>query len=424
MKIPQAMKNLYRMRTLTLAALFTMLSFSITAAEYYVVIGTFAQEANARKFAKRVGTAFKDVTYSFNETRKLYYVHVMKTSRKEEARNWTLYLRKEKGFRDAWVLAFPEVRENSLGVAGPQEHRAPRYVQEGSHSIGDDNALASSSSTDEFVKYDLAQAGNATSANVSWTVNGDISFTSGLKNLKDFTRDELLSTSQRFTFVVENAEGKVLPVEVMLVNYEKVKKIAGFMPGEEVAIRGAKKNQMVTFVCDELGYSMETKMFNIDNPSRGRDIKQKEDGVWEVRFKLKKLQVNEISFMNKTNFYKDAAVLEPSSEQEMNNLVLMMQANPGYKIIVHTHCNPGGPRDIRIPAGKNYFDLEGAVEKSGSDKQLTKKRAEVLRNYLVEHGIQEKRIGVVAWGSRDPLVARTAPDAYINDRVEVELVAE
>ena len=384
------MKNQYRMKVLTLVMLFTMVSLSLTAAEYYVVIGSFAEESNARSFAKRLSSTFKEVTYSFNEARNLYYVHVMKTSRKEEASNWSLYLRNEKGFKDAWVLAFPETRENTFARAVAENRREARYTADAMPVFGESRAIASSSTRDELAAYGAVPVENASTRNISWTVNGDFSFARGISNLQDVKEDHMLASSQRFTFIVETADGKVIPSEVMLVNFEKVKKLASFHPGEEVAIRPAKKNQMVTFVCDELGYSMETRMFNMDHLSRGRDIEKNKNGVWEVRFKLKKLQVNEVSFMNKATFYKDAAVLEPSSEVQMNNLLMMMQANPGYKIIIHTHCNPGPRRNIRVPSAKNYFDIESAEDKAGSDKQLTKKRAELVRNYLVDHGIEKK----------------------------------
>src|SRR5690606_34599406 len=49
---------------------------------------------------------FQEVSYSYNAMRELYYVHVMKTYRKEEAHNWSVYLKKQKGFPDAWVFAY------------------------------------------------------------------------------------------------------------------------------------------------------------------------------------------------------------------------------------------------------------------------------------------------------------------------------
>ena len=80
-----------------------------------------------------------------------------------------------------------------------------------------------------------------------------------------------------------------MPSEVMLVNFEKMKKLASFQPGENVAIKGTKPEQMVTFVCDVLGYHQETRMFNLDHLSRGKDVTKNEQGIWEVRIKLKKL---------------------------------------------------------------------------------------------------------------------------------------
>ena len=414
------MKNQFRTKAVALVILLTMVSLSLTAAEYYVVIGTFARESNARKFANTISSAFTEVTYSFNHARKLYYVHVMKTSRKEDAHNWSLYLRKEKGFRDAWVLAFPEDQHNAQATAGGLKRRTPRFSRQLLPNRPDQRVFASASSTHTIARYEVLPEEDATARNIAWTVNGDISFATGVKNV----RDELLTSSQRFKFIVETPEGKILPSQVMLVNFEEVKKIASFQPGEVVAIRSAKQNQMVTFVCDELGYGIETRMFNMDHLSRARDIEKNEEGVWEVRIKLKKLEVNDISFMNKTSFYKDAAVLEPSSEMQMNELVLMMQTNSGYKIVIHTHCNPGARRNVKLPLDKNYFNLGSAVDDMASDKKLTRVRAEVIRSYLISHGIDKKRIGMVGWGSMDPLVESTASDAHINDRTEIELVAE
>lgn len=461
------MKRIFSVRAVVLATFLTLLSASLMAAEYYVVIGTFADESNAKRFTSSVSRVFKDVSYSFNESSKLYYVHVLKTTRKEEARNWSLYLRNEVGFSDAWVLAYPETEDIILTPEIAETH-IPRYVPEmtattdalhvfasarpsaqtaparptpeiasarPSSAIASRNAsvqipsartsteiASAEASTDQVAKRSPAVSATATTSATAWDVHGDISIMSGIpSNIKD---NPLVAASPVFTFKVETPDGKPLPTEVMLVNFEKVKKIASFHPGEHVAIKAAKKNQMVTFVCDALGYSMETRMFNIDHLSRGRDIVQKKNGMWEVTFKLRKLQVDEVAFMNKTTFYPDAAVLETSSDVEMSSLVAMMQENAGYKIVLHAHCNPAGRREIKLPTGKNYFDLESAESKTGSDKLLTRFRAETIRNFLVDHGIDKKRIGIVGWGSADLLVRSTADDAYVNDRIELELVAE
>lgn len=477
------MKKQFSVRIVALVTFLTLTSVSLRAADYYVVIGTFADETNAKKYTSQVRDVFNDVSYSFNETRKLYYVHVFKTSLKEEARNWSLYLRHEKGFRDAWVLSFGEVdnillaektvgSDNTQYIAKASEikalqskqttsiqsgnatsvqstttastharntastatsptttttaptTRAPRYSHATTESANDDHVLASAGSTSELAKYTPAPAENKAAKTLAWDVQGDISFAKDIDTHANITSNPALAKSQVFTFVVEDKDGKELPSEVMLVNFEKVKKIASFHPGEHVAVKAAKKNQMVTFVCEVLGYAMETRMFNIDHLSRGRDIRKTDDGVWEVRFKMRKLQVDEIVFMNRTTFYPDAAVLDPSSDVEMNELLAMMQNNAGYKIVLHGHCNPASRREVKVPAGTNYYSLEEAGTVNASDKQLTRLRAETIRNFLIDHGIDKRRIGVVGWGSVEPLVSATAEDAYVNNRIELELVAE
>lgn len=440
------MKKLFSARTVALAALLTLLSSSLMAAEYYVVIGTFADESNAKRYTSQVRGIFKEVSYSFNEPRRLYYVHVMKTSRKEEARNWSIYLRHEKGFMDAWVLSLGEaeniIRTEQKIASDNSQHkmksseakelpseatttaRAPRYNHSTTASLNDIELLASAGSSGELAKYTSAPAENESTTSLAWNVQGDITFANDIDVSENIAGNKALSESKVFTFVVEDSEGKALSSEVMLVNFEKVKKIASFHSGEHVAVKTAKKNQMVTFVCEALGYAMETRMFNIDQLSRGRDIRQTDGGVWEVRFKMRKIEADDIVFLNRTTFYPDAAVLEPSSDVEINELLAMMQNNPGYKIVLHGHCNPASRREIKVPSGKNYYKLDEAGTVNASDKQLTRLRAETIRNFLVDNGIDKRRIGVVGWGSLEPLVSATAEDAYVNNRIELELVAE
>lgn len=417
------MKKYFSVRSLALATLLTLMSASLIAAEYYVVIGTFADESNAKRFTTEVSNVFRNVSYSFNETKGLYYVHVMKTSRKEEARNWSLYLRHEIGFSDAWVLSYPETEIPTVNDNVAETHK-PRYEHNNALSTESLHVFASARASKEVAVFSPAIKDNSVKSAAAWSVHGDIAYMRGIQRVDGIKDNPLMAASQVFTFKVETPDGQPLPTEVMLVNFEKVKKIAGFQPGDNVAIRAGKKNQMVTFVCDVLGYAMETRMFNIDHLSRGRDITQNKNGVWEVTFKLRKLKVDEVAFMNKTTFHPDAAVLEPSSDVELNDLLAMMQSNPGYKIVLHAHCNPEGRRGIKLPAGKNYFDLQSATSKTGSDKQLTRLRAETIRNFLIDHNVDKKRIGIVGWGSADLLVSPTADDAYVNDRIEMELVAE
>lgn len=416
------MNALLRFKIFHLVLVFLLLSSAVEAARYYVVVGTFAHESNAQKFTNLLRSFYKEASYEFNPDRHLYYVHVLKTDEKEEAKNWSLYLKYEKGFKDVWVLTETETAQGGRPAPETSASRVPRF---------EDNSVQAANSASVVPTVTLkihdpksTTSAGATSDKVLWNDAGQLSYASGISGIRALTGNAK-EAARVFTFVVENSDGTIMPSEVMLVDFEKVKRLASIKPGEHVAIRGTKREQVVTFVCDVLGYTMETKMLNIDHLSRVKNIRLKEDGVWEVRFKLKKMAVDDVSFLDRTTFYKDASVLEPDSETEVKALLAMMKSNPGYKIVIHSHCNPGIRREISLPLESgNYFDIEQTTVKKGTDKMLTKARAEMLRDFLVNHGVDRKRVGVMGWGSLDPLVSSTAKDADLNERIEVELVAE
>lgn len=416
------MKASFCIRIFMFAAIITFATTEVRAAQYYVVIGTFSNEMNALKFKASVQSVFKDVSYTYNASRKLYYVTVMKTSRKEEAWNWSLYLKNEKGFRDAWVLAEPDAESVHLNADNS-----------GHDDKLNENMTAANRrrARYEAVQFPVSRlllpdassfAADAEMNMMVWTHANNLDFIASIKNVALFRR-QAGPSARLFNFLVESPDGKVVPSEVMLVNYEQAKRIAGFQAGENVAIKGTKTEQKVTFVCDKLGYSQETLTLNLDKLDRAQNVKQNENGVWEVRIKLKPAEAYEIAFMNRTVFHKNAAILDSTSRKELDELVSIMQANPRYNVILHGHCNPGGKREILLPSAlSNCFTMDGAVAKTGTDKVLTRKRVEVIMNYLVGNGIDKKRINTVAWGSMEPLVSVTGSNSGMNDRIEVEFV--
>jgi outer membrane protein OmpA-like peptidoglycan-associated protein len=415
------MKNLLRLQALRLVLIFSVSASSLQAAEYYVVIGTFAQEVNARNFTSELRSSFTDASYSFHPGRQVYYVYVLRTPRKDEARGWTSYLRTEKGFKDAWVLTSGS---ESAVPASPLVARETNHfngIKEKTTSTLEGPVLASAATDSKFVRYTEEIPDETYASEMVWINQGGIDFIPHIGDRNVRHAKKQLTSGHVFKFIVEDSEGKIIPAEVMLVDFEKIKKIAGFNNGEHAAIRGTRRNQMVALVCDVLGFKPETRMYNIDHLSRGKEVRKNKEGIWEVRFRLRKMEENDFSFMNKTSFYKDAAVMQPSSEKEVEALLSLMNANPGYKIIIHSHCNPGEKREIKVPDARNFFGVTGSSSRFGSDRRLTKERAATLRNYLLAHGIDKKRIDIIGWGSKELLAKPASADSEINERIEVEL---
>jgi outer membrane protein OmpA-like peptidoglycan-associated protein len=128
--------------------------------------------------------------------------------------------------------------------------------------------------------------------------------------------------------------------------------------------------------------------------------------------------------MYRVLFYKDAVIMTPASKPELDALVRMMEMNPDYKIKIHGHNN-GNEKNIRIitlGSDKNYFGMARSLSKIGNAKELSRMRAETIKSYLIDNGIDQDRIDTYAWGGTAMLVAPgTAAAARINNRIEIEI---
>lgn len=75
--------------------------------------------------------------------------------------------------------------------------------------------------------------------------------------------------------------------------------------------------------------------------------------------------------------------------------------------------------------------LEGHSDAGGSDTAnlaVSRKRAELVRDWLVEHGVAEPRISVIAFGEQNPVAANALPNGEpdeagrsANRRVEIRI---
>jgi len=123
-------------------------------------------------------------------------------------------------------------------------------------------------------------------------------------------------------------------------------------------------------------------------------------------------------------FYKDAAVLRPESQYEVDRLVRLLKENPKEQIRIHGHTNGNDPGKIikHGPKISDFFSLENTVEDYGSAKELSELRANVIKDYLISQGIDKKRMAVKAWGGKKPLYKVDDDKAEANVRVEIEVV--
>jgi outer membrane protein OmpA-like peptidoglycan-associated protein len=210
--------------------------------------------------------------------------------------------------------------------------------------------------------------------------------------------------------------------EVDLVN-ESSRKISSYPSNEVVKVLKADASGNIILACEVLGYRKLLFKLNYDNPFLTEGVTKGENDEAIVPFGLVRLQKGDIAVMYNVYFFKDAAIMRPESRYEINNLLSMMNENSAYKIMIHGHTNGNAAgKIITMGETRNFFTLTNTQEGRGSAKKLSEKRAEVIREYLMDQGIEEGRMEIKAWGGKRPLYDKNHSLAQSNVRVEIEII--
>ena len=143
-----------------------------------------------------------------------------------------------------------------------------------------------------------------------------------------------------------------------------------------------------------------------------------------LTFEMTKLKPGMTNTLSGVYFFNDAAIMVPGSESQLNQVRDMLNENPQVKIHIEGHTNGDPKGDITtIGHSKNYFGITSDQRtRKGSAKELSEARAEVVKSWLMDHGIASERIATFGWGSDKPLVDTKGPLALRNSRVDVIIV--
>ena len=356
----------------------------------YVVIGAFAVHQNAVNFTNYAMNRSYDAHFEMNRTRNLYYVYVLSTEDRRRAVSEALRLREETEFSDAWVFG------GALGANEPGEDISP--VNEA--PIEEVNAAASPAMPEE----------KKPSATVAVKEN----------------EDDL--NGKKFLFNLYRAsDGAEVKGEVNVIDVDRSRKMGTYRGNEPVRIPAPGSNSDdISFVCEVFGYRKMQVNLNYDDPTAIEGISEDIEGnITVVPFELVRLRKGDIAVMYNVFFYKDAGVMRPESQYEVNSLLEMLKENPNYKIMLHGHTNGSAPgKIISMGESKNFFSLTDTKEGFGTAKQLSEERAGVIRDYLIAEGVDPKRMELKAWGGKRPIHDKMSNRAGENVRVEVEILEE
>jgi outer membrane protein OmpA-like peptidoglycan-associated protein len=226
-----------------------------------------------------------------------------------------------------------------------------------------------------------------------------------------------------FKFTVDTYDGRTMSENVHQVDFEKQKDLQTYQTETYIDLLRPQMREPMTVVCGVFGYKPVEKVINFYNPAMTEGAYRDETGSWVIPYTLERVEAGDVSIMYNVGFHKDAVSMTPESQKDLEELVALMNSNPNYEITVHAYCNGKSKRKIRtLNEQLNYFDLNETVEVVATAKQLTSQRADAVRSYLAENGIDPARVKIFAWGGHDMLVDERDENSKINDRIEIEIM--
>jgi outer membrane protein OmpA-like peptidoglycan-associated protein len=371
---------------IALCAVASAISLPIFAQRnYYVVVSAFSTEGDVKEFTTHLPVFNPDTIYAMSDQGNTLHLFVLKTASEDVAVSKAMQI------------------QNNLESTIPE-------VQGSYESISLSNSLEGKKMEHENKSSDKSIA----------KISNDLISVSSISNGQ--SNEDMKPKGTLFKFMITNEEGIALPGSIHNVDFVKEMDLGVYESNTYTDLLKPSRNTEMSLTCGIFGYKFTEKQIDYTNPSSLEDSYQDEKGAWVIPYKLERLEKGDVSVMYNVSFHKDAVIMTPQSKTDLDELVRMMQENPNYEITIHGHCNGKNSRKIiAMGAEQQFFDINGSQEIYESAKVLSDLRNRAVKLYLIENGIDGKRIKTYAWGGSLMLVGKDSPHAKLNDRIEIEI---
>lgn len=375
---------------------------------YYVVVGAYARtrENVAQNYVEVLRLKGRQAMYGFNSKRNLYFVYLKYFDNLKDALHEMKEARKQSEFPDAWVRVVSGDIKHDLPPAAetPKDPTPEKAVALKPETPAIDKPV------DEPVvvnQPEIVVAENPTIVQHPVMTLGNTEVFLSLYNARN---------------------NRIVDGQVNVVDTDRSRLITSVKGNEYLVLPDPKsKSGQLTLICEAFGYRKIQQEINYPLPLADT-VKSYIDLMGTtlvINFDLVRYQKGDIGTLYNVYFYNDAALMLPESKYELNSLLQLMTENSRYRIRLHGHTNGNYTGKI-FTAGpdKNLFSLEGAKQSMGSAKDLSRNRAEVIKEFLVGNGIEPSRMEIKAWGGKRPIFDKNSANAKKNVRVEVEVLDE
>ncbi len=359
--------------------------------KHYVVIGAFRMLDNAVRFTTMANKKGFTTQYAINPARQLYYVYILDTDEKQKAFNLLIKIKVETNYKDAWVFSGKLGKEDIFKSAPIVEPKL-RPVKE---------PVVAPPPIKDTVRISPPQIDSALIKKPA-----EIKKTKGLPF---------------YIKVLSKEDGKELFGNLQLQEPGGTQ-YAAIKSGEIVYMEAPKNKRGTYNVIAQLpGYKQSNLVFPYSNGAAERGSQNEVI----ITLTLTKSRKGDYVDFNNVHFFKNTSVMQAESQNELDGLVNLLKENLKYKIKIYGHCNGKQAREsYTLGTSTKFFAMDptGNKKETISSKELSLARAETIKSYLVQQGIEAKRISTKGEGGKVPLYPEGGTLGQYNDRVEVEFV--
>ena len=393
---------------------------NVLDAGYYIVVAAYrlGQDGYAQNYMQRINKEGIQSRYGADLGRKYLYVYLDYYTNFDQSIAEMLRARKSAGFEKAWVrIMKSQVVEQVNLLVQSDANDLPKDAETSTTADDHEQASKAPADTAASMAVEVLTAAEETEA-VAVEVKEE-----------PITEPKPLSEAPLFLSLYNATNHRQVEGEIELVDTDRARLMGKVKGNEQVQLPDPKNNSgRITLLANVFGYRpLQHEVNYLQTPADTLlSFIEWAGNHYLVKFDMVRYHKGDINTLFNVYFFNDAAIMLPESKYQLNSLLEMLNENVNYKIRLHGHTN-GSTRGKIITMGpsKSFFSLADDVrESTGSAKELSGKRAEVIREWLIAQGIAADRIAVKAWGGGRMLHDKHSANAKKNVRVDVEIISE
>jgi outer membrane protein OmpA-like peptidoglycan-associated protein len=386
--------------------------------DYFIVVGAFAKnkEAYAQRFVESLKKDDVSANYVEDTKRNILLVYVEKFEEYQPSISEMLAVRKQGKFPEAWVRIMKDNPRSE--VPEPPVTQVTPTPGVTSPPLGE---------VKEPQEQELREPETPVTDSVSTITPGNIIRSEPVTIVIPGPKKD---TPVIFHLYDANDNDKIVEGSIEIVDTQRARLIQTAKSTDTVSLPNPNSDTgTLSLITDVFGYRKVQHEVNYKQPVADStklnfDL---EGDHFVARFEMVRYHKGDIATLYHVFFFNDAAIMMPESKYELNKLLDMMKSNPRYRIMLHGHTNGNSRgRIVSMGPSKAFFSLNApdVKEGSGSSKELSGQRAEVIKEWLISEGIAADRMEVKAWGGKRMLHDKNSTNARKNVRVEVEVLDE